>query len=63
MATVTASEEILIAELNDLKSQRNYFIRRVERATDLNRSQRRRDLLLLDKRIADHQRMLDRTKS
>ena len=62
MATVTASEEILIAELNDLKSQRNYFIRRVERATDLNRSQRRRDLFLLDKRIADHQRMLDRTK-
>lgn len=63
MATATASEEILIAELNDLKSQRNYFIRRVERATDLNRSQRRRDLDLLDKRIADHQRMLDRTKS
>lgn len=63
MFTATANKAILIAELKDLKSQRAYFVRRVERASDLNRSQRRRDLDLLDKRIADHQRMLDRTKS
>lgn len=62
MFTATARKGILIAELKDLKSQRGYFVRRLERANDLNRSQRRRDLDQLDKRIADHQRMLDRTK-
>lgn len=56
----TLVEQKLAAELSDLKSQRNYFIRRLERATDLNRSQRRFDLATLDRRIASHQRTLTR---
>lgn len=61
MAT-NVDQDRLLAEYEDLKSQRRYFVRRVESANALNRSQRRYDLNLLDSRIKRHERMIARTE-
>lgn len=47
------------AELKDLKSQRPYFVRRLESATEQTKNMRRYDLYMLDKRIATKQKQID----